>query len=713
MTTTYLKTNGGEGNTGINVDGITEGHHLNPPGTENDLSGLDLTGASLVDIDLSGDTLSNAIFTGADLTNADFTGATLTGSVFTEATLDGSNFSNIKINKLKQIGLDIIGSAGDNGGESVSASEDGSIIAIGFHKHDSSRGTVRVYIRNKDNEDGWDQLGNDIDGVNTYSHHGASISLSSNGKRIAIGAPIDSTQTGRVRVFDYDEGASVWNQIGEFTGVETNNYCGRSVSLSGDGNKLAFGCYGYSAAAAFQGRVEVHEYEGNGWNALEIDGPEEESEFGYSVSLSKDGTRLAVGAPRMLSRKGRVYVYSLTGLDQSTPMHIINGEYSNDKAGYSVSLNQDGTYLAIGAPGHDGTDTISNDDTVDSTYDDRGHVRVYFDVNGDFGYNNKIFDINGSKSMNTQYNYLVGDQLGGRVSLSNDGSILAIAGRWRDTNTGAVKICQFNGSTGSTQYDEIYEILGDHEYALLGEGEALSVSPDGKRVIVGSPGNNSNGSESGKVQVLELRKSLSLVGDLTGATFVGTNLSGLDLSDTNLLGADLSGADLSGVIWTDFTEYKTLSEYNEKVTELDDMTGLRDGLQVALDTANDDLSNMTSNYNESQVDLSNMTSNYNESQADLSNMTSNYNESQVDLSNMTSNYNQSQADLSNMTSNYNQSQADLSIMTSNYNESQDDLTAMTGERDGLQGQVDNSPIDLTDDSFNLSDVLALVNNILS
>ena len=66
-----------------------------------------------------------------------------------------------------QLGSDIDGEAGgDNSGISVSLSSDGSIVAIGaFYNGDggNNSGHVRVYSYNSSN-DSWSQLGSDIDG---------------------------------------------------------------------------------------------------------------------------------------------------------------------------------------------------------------------------------------------------------------------------------------------------------------------------------------------------------------------------------------------------------------------------------------------------------------------------------------------------------------------------------------------------------------------
>jgi hypothetical protein len=87
------------------------------------------------------------------------------------------------------LGQDIDGeAAGDNSGAAVSLSSDGNTIAIGGDGNDGngpSSGHVRVYNWNGSS---WSQLGNDIDGEAADDQSGWSVSLSSDGNTVAIGA---------------------------------------------------------------------------------------------------------------------------------------------------------------------------------------------------------------------------------------------------------------------------------------------------------------------------------------------------------------------------------------------------------------------------------------------------------------------------------------------------------------------------------------------
>ena len=111
----------------------------------------------------------------------------------------GDDDDDLGASSWKQIGLTITGEAnGDRFGSSVSLSEDAKTLAVGApYANDFDSGHVRVYRRD-DSESGWTQIGEDIDGEATYDYSGYSVSLSGDGKTVAIGA-IGSL--GNVRVF--------------------------------------------------------------------------------------------------------------------------------------------------------------------------------------------------------------------------------------------------------------------------------------------------------------------------------------------------------------------------------------------------------------------------------------------------------------------------------------------------------------------------------
>ena len=84
----------------------------------------------------------------------------------------------------------------------------------------------------------------------------------------------------------------------------------------------------------------------------DIDGEAAGDQSGYSVSMSSDGTRVAIGATYndgSGSNAGHVRVYAESGGTWAQVGADIDGEAAGDQSGRSVSMSSDGTRVAIGA----------------------------------------------------------------------------------------------------------------------------------------------------------------------------------------------------------------------------------------------------------------------------------------------------------------------------------------------------------------------------
>ena len=327
------------------------------------------------------------------------------------------NFSQV------QIGQDIDGEAsGDNSGFSISLSSDGSIVAIGASGNDGNgygSGHVRVY----ENQNGsWVQLGQDIDGEAAFDES-VNVSLSNDGSIVAIGAPGNDgngSSSGHVRVYENQNGS--WVQVGQdIDGEAIFNLSGYNVSLSNDGSIVAIGAPGNDGNGTDSGHVRVYENQNGSWVQLgqDIDGEAAFDESGKSISLSSDGSIVAIGAPGNdgnVSGSGHVRVYENQNGSWVQVGQDIDGEAINDESGYSVSLSSDGSIVAIGAVGNIGN---GNDET-ENHY---GHVRMYKNVSGTWMQLGQ--DIDGEAHA---------DYSGLSVSLSSDGSNVAIGAPFNDGN---------------------------------------------------------------------------------------------------------------------------------------------------------------------------------------------------------------------------------------------------------------------------------------
>ncbi|MBN2667900.1 MAG: T9SS type A sorting domain-containing protein [Bacteroidales bacterium] len=148
--------------------------------------------------------------------------------------------------------------------------------------------------------DTWLQLGSTIQSTSMNDYFGSSVSISSEGNRIAIGAPQNSEiglYAGKVSIFEYS--GTDWIQIGQsITGENTGDHCG-IVHLSGNGQMLVVGETGNNQNGINSGKCRVFSFLDNQWNQVEqsIYGSIQGDWFGSSIGLNEDGSVLIIGAP--------------------------------------------------------------------------------------------------------------------------------------------------------------------------------------------------------------------------------------------------------------------------------------------------------------------------------------------------------------------------------------------------------------------------------
>ncbi|ALO13955.1 hypothetical protein L21SP5_00275 [Salinivirga cyanobacteriivorans] len=279
---------------------------------------------------------------------------------------NGSSAGHVRIFELQdgtwvQIGEDIDGeAAGDRSGVAISLSSSGSILAIGADNNDgtdNNAGHVRVY----ENQSGtWTQIGQDIDGEAANDKFGTSVSLNSSGSIIAIGAPYNDNSAydaGNVRIYENQSGT--WTQIGQSIEGAEEEHLGSSVSLSSDGSIIAIGVVGKND---YSGSVRVYENQSGTWTQIgqDIDGEGIYDEFGTNVDLSSDGSIVAIGAPFNSmngSEAGLVGIYENQSGNWSQIGQSIIGANQGDECGSSVRLSSNGSILAAGSPYSDGNET--------------------------------------------------------------------------------------------------------------------------------------------------------------------------------------------------------------------------------------------------------------------------------------------------------------------------------------------------------------------
>jgi hypothetical protein len=296
----------------------------------------------------------------------------------------------------------------------------------------------------------WVQLGQDINGNTQGEETGRSLAVSGDGTTLAIGAQRFNNAKGQVRVYKIIN--SIWVQIGDsINGTQNDELLGRSVSLSKDGSILAIGSSGFSSN---KGKVMIYEFIGTNWVQLgsDIVGIDTNN-FGHSVSLSDNGKIIGIGSTQ--DGKAQVYNFVDPNWEQLGNDFDING--------WSVSISGDGTILVTS-------------DTGDDTK--TGLVKIYI-------YNGTWTQLGGDLKGEQQY-----DEFGYSVSISTNGDYIVISAISNIVRKNSYfKVFKYNNS-----WQQIGQKITGDNYNF---GYSVSISYDGKTVGIGSPLNEPNGERSG------------------------------------------------------------------------------------------------------------------------------------------------------------------------------------------------------------------------
>lgn len=382
-----------------------------------------------------------------------------------------------------QVGGDIDGEfANDQSGRKTCINGDGSIVAIGATQNSSAAGQVRIF----ENVSGtWTQVGDDIIGESNAHNSGKSLDINDDGSIVAIGAQLFgeygvSISIGHVRV--YQNISENWIQIGnDIIGDSNGDQLGQSVSINGNGNVVAVSATNNYNGLINTGYVKIFEFVSNDWIQIgetiygEFPGGLAKS----SISLNNDGSIIAIGAPNNNESglsAGSVRVFQNISGTWTQIGDDIDGEAAGDNSGISVSLNNPGNILAVGAYLNDGNGHNS------------GHVRVFENISGSWVQIGN--DIDGEAE---------DDASGESVSLNAEGNILAVGASTNDGNgfnSGHARIYQNN----SGQWQQIDNDI-DGESAGDGSGISVSLNDTGNIVAIGAWVNDDNGNNSGHVRV--------------------------------------------------------------------------------------------------------------------------------------------------------------------------------------------------------------------
>jgi trimeric autotransporter adhesin len=352
---------------------------------------------------------------------------------------------------------------------------------------------------------------------------GYAIALSGDGNTLAVGAVGEDSTTKGVNgvpkghaeytgaVYLYTRATAGWKRQAyvKASNPRENAQFGISVSLNHDGNLLAVGSSGESSSAKgingnqedtsmdSAGAVYIFARDSGNWSqqayikASNTGGPEDGYQFGYAISLSSDGSTLAVGSmvepsgahgtngdqsDTSAPGSGAVYVFTHNGANWSQQAYIKPWNTTGALFGYAVALSGNGDTLAVGSQNEDGT---------------RGGAYV-------FGRRSGVW------SQETHFgasNAEADDQLGCSIAISDDGNTMVSGAceedavltgiqppnagahdRDADDSTGAVYVfVRKDGRWSQQTYMKSFNTRVNDQF-----GWGVAISGDGNTIAVGA-----------------------------------------------------------------------------------------------------------------------------------------------------------------------------------------------------------------------------------
>jgi hypothetical protein len=443
----------------------------------------------------------------------------------------------------------------------------------------------------------WSQVGSDIDGLAKDVWSGFSVSLSGDGKTLAVVTPLADGLGGKG-----SEGAAniytikddTWEKIPANIVGGTNDFL-RSVSLSNDGTRLAVGSKTETnPSGVLTGSVTIYDKTFNSasevvWSQVgsTIYGEQSTDGFGNEVRLSGDGSTLIVGAPdndEGGKDAGKVYIYGFSS-NSWVEEYAMTGGGENDNYGSraQIDLSDDGTVAVIGNTGKSGDSSLNGGTPTMATAGSLWQLRK---TDGVWG-----------KGFYTRGNGL-NQRLGSSIQVSGDGNTFIVgaygSGKSDLLGSGSAKVLrhwlQLSDQNRPGWYQINEEIFGENSYDFT--GWRTDISSDGSVIAIGSEDFKD---QSGQVRIFKDfgdGRWTQIGSSITGEN-IGDKATQLSLSNngsTIAIGAVSADSD-SGIADTGHTRIfsiKTANGGDLSLTNTNTLSGSASIDDVITSTSNND-----------------------------------------------------------------------------------------------------------------------------
>jgi hypothetical protein len=314
------------------------------------------------------------------------------------------------------------------------------------------------------------------------------VALSSDGSTLAVGARGEASNSkvignnegndaapGAGAVYVFRRSGVTWAQqiYVKASNTEAHDGFGSSLALSADGNTLAAGSPGEdsgsktsqsdnTASASGAAYVFVHRATWSQQAYVKASTPEPDDGFATSLTLSGDGSTLAVGAPGESSgatgvggdetsnaevKSGAAYVFHRAGSVWSQQAYLkASNTDAEDAFGSTIALAGDGSTLAVGAPGEASKGTgawgsqADGGSQADNSVFSSGAAYVF--AHGETSWSQQAY----LKAANTE----ASDYFSLSVALNADGTTLVLGAPYEDSGAFGVDGDASDNGAGSS-----------------------------------------------------------------------------------------------------------------------------------------------------------------------------------------------------------------------------------------------------------------------
>jgi len=364
-------------------------------------------------------------------------------------------------------------------GWSVAINDDASYVIAGARDHTVSgfatAGAAYVYVRSGST---WTQQAKLVASDPAESVNlGIAAALNSDATYAVVAAPYEDTGgSNKGAVYIFVRSGSTWTQQQKIqasdTVSDTGSFSfGESVSISSDGSYVIIGTqYADNGGTYDAGAAYVFTRSGSTWTQqakLVASDAASSANFGFSVSINSDATYAAVGAwgeDTASLNAGAAYIFTRSGSTWSQQQKIVSSDLqTSDGFGRAVSINPDGSYVIVGSYGEDG----GAGDPINAA----GAAYVFTRSGSTWSQQQKL----------TASDAAAADQFGQGVAINSDASYIIVGAMMKNGGEGAAYIFERSGSTW-TQLRKLTSSIADANYRF---GMSVGISSDAGYVVVG------------------------------------------------------------------------------------------------------------------------------------------------------------------------------------------------------------------------------------